>query len=90
MLDKQIYLVCPICLALFQDPHMLSCGHNFCLACLQGCLPAGAEGAPCPECRLPFQLRGLVPFDNIIIVIPLFRHFWTCPLCNFFLHEINK
>ncbi|XP_008121771.2 nuclear factor 7, brain [Anolis carolinensis] len=53
-------LVCPICLALFQDPHMLSCGHNFCLACLQGCLPAGAEGAPCPECRLPFQLRGLV------------------------------
>ncbi|XP_060615927.2 nuclear factor 7, brain-like [Anolis sagrei] len=53
-------LVCPICLSLFQDPHMLSCGHNFCLACLKGCLSLGAPGAPCPECRLPFQMRDLV------------------------------
>nr|XP_056701361.1 nuclear factor 7, brain-like [Euleptes europaea] len=49
-------LVCPICLALFQEPHMLGCGHNFCLACLRGSLPAGQqEGGTCPECRSPFQ-----------------------------------
>ncbi|KAL8213033.1 UNVERIFIED_CONTAM: hypothetical protein K2H54_060307 [Gekko kuhli] len=52
-------LVCPICLALFQEPHMLGCGHNFCLACLRSAVPAGQEEATCPECRGPFQLRKL-------------------------------
>ncbi|KAL8213032.1 UNVERIFIED_CONTAM: hypothetical protein K2H54_060303 [Gekko kuhli] len=52
-------LVCPICLALFQEPHMLGCGHNFCLACVRSAVPAGQEEATCPECRGPFQLREL-------------------------------
>ncbi|XP_060095155.1 nuclear factor 7, brain-like [Heteronotia binoei] len=52
-------LVCPICLAFFQEPHMLGCGHNFCLACLRSAVPAGQEEGTCPECRDPFQLREL-------------------------------
>ncbi|KAL8213034.1 UNVERIFIED_CONTAM: hypothetical protein K2H54_060312 [Gekko kuhli] len=52
-------LVCPICLALFQEPHMLGCGHNFCLGCLRSAVPAGQEKGTCPECRGPFQLRKL-------------------------------
>ncbi|XP_048338846.1 nuclear factor 7, brain-like isoform X2 [Sphaerodactylus townsendi] len=52
-------LLCPICLALFQEPHMLRCGHNFCLACLRGAVAAGQEEGSCPECRSPFQLPEL-------------------------------
>ncbi|XP_077180654.1 nuclear factor 7, brain-like [Paroedura picta] len=52
-------LVCPICLSFFQEPHMLGCGHNFCLACLRGALPAGQAEGTCPECRGPFRLPEL-------------------------------
>ncbi|XP_048338840.1 protein starmaker-like [Sphaerodactylus townsendi] len=52
-------LVCPICLALFQEPRMLRCGHNFCLACLRGAVAAGQEEGSCPECRSPFHLQEL-------------------------------
>uniref|UniRef100_A0A8D2J5Q2 Uncharacterized protein n=1 Tax=Varanus komodoensis TaxID=61221 RepID=A0A8D2J5Q2_VARKO len=54
-------LVCPVCLAIFREPHLLGCGHNFCLSCLQGCVPKGQGAGTCPECRLPFQLRELKP-----------------------------
>ncbi|XP_053144551.1 nuclear factor 7, brain-like [Hemicordylus capensis] len=52
-------LTCPICLAIFQEPQILSCGHNFCLSCLRSCLPKGESQATCPECRRPFELAGL-------------------------------
>ncbi|XP_015272823.1 PREDICTED: nuclear factor 7, brain-like [Gekko japonicus] len=49
-------LVCPICLALFQEPLMLGCGHNFCRACLDRAIPIWwlLKGT-CPECRTPFH-----------------------------------
>ncbi|KAJ8007631.1 hypothetical protein DPEC_G00096180 [Dallia pectoralis] len=45
-------LTCPVCLELFQDPHLLPCGHSFCLLCLQGLKQQAERGRfRCPECR---------------------------------------
>ncbi|XP_077781352.1 E3 ubiquitin-protein ligase TRIM17-like [Podarcis muralis] len=50
-------LVCSVCLFLFRDPHVLDCGHNFCLDCLKSCARDGWGRGICPECRCPFRLR---------------------------------
>ncbi|CAM2101424.1 unnamed protein product [Caretta caretta] len=36
---------------------MLECGHSFCAACLEPCVPKGQGRGLCPECRHPFALR---------------------------------
>uniref|UniRef100_A0A8D2JAN2 RING-type domain-containing protein n=1 Tax=Varanus komodoensis TaxID=61221 RepID=A0A8D2JAN2_VARKO len=54
-------LLCPICLSIFQDPHMLACSHNFCFSCLESCFTAkGQHKGLCPECRAPFDLQDAV------------------------------
>ncbi|XP_067321511.1 zinc finger protein RFP-like [Anolis sagrei] len=50
-------LACSICLEYFKEPVTISCGHNFCRACLdQG---KEEEEFPCPQCRQKVQKRGL-------------------------------
>lgn len=45
-------LTCPVCLDLYRDPHLLPCGHNFCLPCLRRLKGRSDRGRlRCPECR---------------------------------------
>uniref|UniRef100_H3C173 Uncharacterized protein n=1 Tax=Tetraodon nigroviridis TaxID=99883 RepID=H3C173_TETNG len=45
-------LTCPVCLEVYRNPHLLSCGHNFCKTCLDNVKRQGERGRfRCPECR---------------------------------------
>ncbi|XP_036412972.1 E3 ubiquitin-protein ligase TRIM39-like [Colossoma macropomum] len=43
-------LSCPVCLEIFTDPVVLSCGHSFCRTCLQQSWTE-SSGRVCPVCR---------------------------------------
>ncbi|XP_078480113.1 tripartite motif-containing protein 16-like [Lampetra planeri] len=49
-------LDCPICLALLKDPVTVSCGHSFCMRCLQQHWD-NQTIYRCPQCQTTFRLR---------------------------------
>ncbi|CAN0111819.1 unnamed protein product [Lampetra fluviatilis] len=62
-------LSCPICLGTFDCPSTLSCGHSFCLRCLDG-IWERASSFSCPQCRAAFperpQLKRNVALANLV------------------------
>ncbi|XP_078471135.1 E3 ubiquitin/ISG15 ligase TRIM25-like isoform X3 [Lampetra planeri] len=62
-------LSCPICLRTFDCPSTLSCGHSFCLRCLDGAWER-ASSFSCPQCRAAFperpQLKKNVALANLV------------------------
>ncbi|XP_078471008.1 E3 ubiquitin/ISG15 ligase TRIM25-like [Lampetra planeri] len=61
-------LLCSICLGTFVCPSTLSCGHSFCLRCLEAAWET-ASSFSCPQCRATFpvrpQLRRNVALANL-------------------------
>ncbi|XP_053544747.1 zinc finger protein RFP-like [Bombina bombina] len=55
--DLREELTCPICFSIYTDPVTLSCGHNFCLGCIESVLGTqeGSGVYTCPECRKSFR-----------------------------------
>uniref|UniRef100_A0A8C8VKX4 RING-type E3 ubiquitin transferase n=1 Tax=Pelusios castaneus TaxID=367368 RepID=A0A8C8VKX4_9SAUR len=57
--DIQDELICTICLEYLTEPVIITCGHNFCRACITQCCEEWEKGTrpelTCPQCREPFQ-----------------------------------
>ncbi|KAJ3614802.1 hypothetical protein NHX12_018372 [Muraenolepis orangiensis] len=50
LIDKQ-FLICSICLELYESPKVLPCLHTFCEGCLQNYIPVHSLTLSCPVCR---------------------------------------
>ncbi|XP_069490936.1 E3 ubiquitin-protein ligase TRIM39-like [Ambystoma mexicanum] len=67
-------LTCSICLDYFKSPVTLLCGHNFCRACINGCLASsGARSFSCPQCRATHLDRNLRPNRQLGKVVDMVK-----------------
>ncbi|CAN0111241.1 unnamed protein product [Lampetra fluviatilis] len=81
-------LSCPICLRTFDCPSTLSCGHSFCLRCLDGAWET-ASSFSCPQCRAAFperpQLKRNVALAKLVEQLRVGERMASpvlCDVCN--------
>ncbi|XP_063050729.1 tripartite motif-containing protein 16-like [Engraulis encrasicolus] len=67
MASNQEIVMCPVCLDLLKDPVTLSCGHNFCLDCIEACWDKeDVKGVySCPQCRETFTPRPVLKKNHV-------------------------
>ncbi|CAN0199236.1 unnamed protein product [Lampetra planeri] len=58
-------LRCSICLGTFVCPSTLSCGHSFCLLCLEAAWET-ASSFSCPQCRVTFPVRPQLRMNVVL------------------------
>lgn len=65
---NQEHFNCSICLDLLKDPVTISCGHSFCMACINGFWNEENQKRTysCPQCRETFTLRPVLRRNNVI------------------------
>ncbi|KAG6922342.1 tripartite motif containing 10, partial [Chelydra serpentina] len=75
--DLQEAVICAICLAYFNDPVILKCGHNFCRACIaQYCKESKTSPSySCPQCRDPFREGEFQPNRQLRNVVEITQKF---------------
>jgi hypothetical protein len=49
--DLEEQYECSICFQILNNPHFLTCGHNFCEGCIQKLVKDNGNHICCPECR---------------------------------------
>ncbi|XP_063050255.1 E3 ubiquitin-protein ligase TRIM47-like [Engraulis encrasicolus] len=66
--SKQDLFMCSICLDLLKDPVTLSCGHNYCSGCINGCWDQEDQKGvySCPQCRHTFTTRPVLKRNNVM------------------------
>ncbi|XP_053577415.1 E3 ubiquitin/ISG15 ligase TRIM25-like [Bombina bombina] len=56
--DLREEVTCPVCVSIYTDPVTLSCGHTYCLSCINQTWDNQEEGEySCPECQQRFRRR---------------------------------
>ncbi|KAM3921272.1 E3 ubiquitin/ISG15 ligase TRIM25-like [Leptodactylus fuscus] len=58
--DLSEELSCSICLSIYTNPVMLTCGHNFCEDCITKTWMGQRRSYSCPECRAEFAPRPVL------------------------------
>nr|XP_042703257.1 E3 ubiquitin-protein ligase TRIM52-like [Chrysemys picta bellii] len=75
--DLQETVICSICLAYFNDPVILECGHNFCRSCIvRHCKESKVSPRyPCPQCRELFGEGEFQPNRQLRNVVEIAKKF---------------
>ncbi|XP_016389072.1 E3 ubiquitin/ISG15 ligase TRIM25-like isoform X2 [Sinocyclocheilus rhinocerous] len=66
--DDQNPFNCPICLHLLKNPVSTSCGHSFCMDCLNECWDRDDQKGvySCPQCRQTFSPRPVLSRNTVL------------------------
>uniref|UniRef100_A0A8C7RLX3 Fish virus induced TRIM protein n=1 Tax=Oncorhynchus mykiss TaxID=8022 RepID=A0A8C7RLX3_ONCMY len=67
LLDKDQFC-CSVCLDVLKEPVTISCGHNYCRSCIEGCWDREVlKGVySCPQCRQTFNPRPNLKKNNML------------------------
>ncbi|XP_036437485.1 E3 ubiquitin-protein ligase TRIM47-like [Colossoma macropomum] len=57
---------CSVCLELLKAPATLSCGHSFCIDCINGCWDQQIGTSSCPQCRETFYPRPALRRNHML------------------------
>ncbi|XP_053577557.1 E3 ubiquitin-protein ligase TRIM39-like [Bombina bombina] len=95
--DLREELTCSICLSIYTDPVTLSCGHNFCLPCIESVLGTQEDSGDytCPECRKkliyrPEMQRNVTLCNLLKHLLPSYQETDTGIFCTYCIHPAFK